>query len=268
MSKTKKISFLNLKGGVGKTNLSVNFAAYCGQILKKKTLMIDMDHQTNATFAMVDPDEWKKHADNKGTVAHLLGIRRHMSAGERKTVDQVIMKEVFENVDLIPSHLELYTADIDLASAPARERRLSRAIEPIQNEYEYIIIDCPPNLNIATQNALASSDYYVVPVSPDYLSAIGVGLLLSRIDEIAADLDHSVTNAGIVFSRVGRPSYHREAIKNDLRAKLAKLMINNEIKERTAYSEAVSEQRSIFDKTGEASQEFRMVADEIIKRLK
>src|SRR5439155_15533594 len=111
---TTVLSCVNLKGGVGKTALAVNFAAYCGSE-GLKTLLIDLDPQTNATFSMIGFEEWQTHAKKKGTVADLLGVTGHTSAeGATKPVKKVIRKKAFPGVDLIPSHLDLFTIDLDM----------------------------------------------------------------------------------------------------------------------------------------------------------
>jgi chromosome partitioning protein len=179
------LSCVNLKGGVGKTALAVNFAAFCG-MNNKRTLLIDMDPQTNATIACIGYEAWDQHAKKNGTVADLLGARKFASAeGAVKPADSVIVQNVFQSVDLIPSHLDLFTIDLDKAGEPFRETMLKRAIESVLNNYEIIVCDCPPNLTLPTQNALAISTHYVVPISPDFLSGIGIGLLKSRVERFA-----------------------------------------------------------------------------------
>lgn len=190
------VSFVNLKGGVGKTALSVNFAAYCGK-LGFKTLLIDLDPQTNATLSCVSIESWQKHAKDHGTVANLLGVRQHTSAEGRKvSASDVLMKRVFKGVDLIPSHLDLFTVDLDLGSETARETKLKRAVRDILPNYEVVVCDCPPNLTIPTQNAIALSTHYVVPVSPDFLSGLGVGLLVSRVEKLSKDLEERRCSCG------------------------------------------------------------------------
>src|SRR5277367_4745554 len=117
------LACVNLKGGVGKTAISVNFAAFCG-MKKLKTLLIDLDPQTNATFSCIKYEDWQKHAAKKGSVADLLGARSHTKAqSSKRDVQSVIRRGVFKNVDLIPSHLDLFTVDLDLAGATGRESR-------------------------------------------------------------------------------------------------------------------------------------------------
>ena len=264
----KILSCVNLKGGVGKTAISVNFAAYCGS-RDLKTLLVDLDPQTNATFSCIGIDEWDEHATKNGTIADLLGARKHASAeGSTKNVLSVIRPKVFKNVDLIPSHLDLFTVDLDLASATARERKLKKALSPILDNYNIIVCDCPPNLTLPTQNALALSTHYVVPISPDFLSAIGVALLIERVKYLAEELDNNLINAGIIISRVGRPAIHRGQTVAALRKQFGGLVLKNEIKERVAVSEAAEAHKSIFEMgDNEAISEFKSISQEILKKL-
>lgn len=266
---TKILSVVNLKGGVGKTAIAVNFAAYCGSH-GRRTLLIDLDPQTNATFSCIDVDRWEEHARERGTVANLLGFRSHAYAeAAEPDVHSVVINDVFAGVDLIPSHLDLFTIDLDLAGATAREFRLRRAIQPVLDEYDIVVCDCPPNLTIPTQNALAASTHFVVPISPDYLSGIGVGILLTRVRAFCADLQgHPLELAGMIISRVGRPAEHRMQTVNALRAKFGGKVLETEIKERVAVSMAAAANVPVFQQgDAEASREFREVSDEILARI-
>ncbi len=262
------LSCVNLKGGVGKTALAVNFAAYCGRS-GRRTLLIDLDPQTNATFSCMDVQEWEDHAANHGTVADLLGARAYANAeGVQKTAAQVIKSSVFQNVDLLPSHLDLFSVDLDLSAATARETRLRRAVQPVLESYDVVVCDCPPNLTIPTQNALVLSTHYVVPISPDYLSGIGVGLLLRRVAKFSSDMEHTLTNAGIVISRVGRPAIHREMTVTALRQTFPNQVLTPEIHERVRVSEAAAAHTPIFDMGDDAAtEEFTDVSDELLRRL-
>lgn len=262
------LSSINLKGGVGKTTISVNFAAYCGR-RRFRTLLIDLDPQTNATFSTIGVDNWEKHSASHGTVSDLLGARSHTSAGDRqKTATDVIYKSVFNNVDLIPSHLDLFTVDLDLAGATARERKLSKSLRAIEADYDIVICDCPPNLTLPTQNALAISTHFVVPVSLDFLSALGIGILLRRVRELSSDLDHEIINAGIIISRQGRRAGHRDATEASIRASFGDLVFRQTIKERADVSEAAENRTSIFDTNNvTAISEFEAVFDELAERL-
>lgn len=265
---TKVLSCINLKGGVGKTALAVNLAAYCG-INNYKTLLIDLDPQTNATFSSIGVRRWNDEAKKNGTVADLLGARQHSSAhAEEKGVSDIIIKDVFRNVDLIPSHIDLFTVDLDLASARFRETRLKNSLKDIIDEYDFVICDCPPNLTIPTQNALAFSTHYIIPVSLDFLSAIGVSLLIKRVEEFGSDLDHDLKQAGIVISRVGRPAIHREETEASLRQQFGDMVVDTLIHERVSVSKSAQSNIPIFQSGDDvAIQEFTDVCNNLIQRI-
>jgi len=264
----KVISFINLKGGVGKTALAVNFAAYCG-LSDYKTLLIDLDPQTNASFCSIGVGGWERHSTEKGTVANILKSRSHTDArGIVKTAAEVIYKDAFKNVDLLPSHIDLFTVDLDLSNAVSRELLLKKGLRPIMEDYDIIVCDCPPNLTLPTQNALAISNYYVIPVSLDFLSAIGVGLLINRVKELSDDLENQLTNAGIILSRVGRPAVHREQTEATIRDQFKGDVLDQYIKERSVVSECAEKNISIFASSNDdAKDEFTAAFSEIFQRV-
>lgn len=266
---TKIISVVNLKGGVGKTAIAVNFAAYCGS-KGFHTLLVDLDPQTNATFSCIDVDVWERHAQEHGTIANVLGFRPQAFAeAARVNVDSILIRNVFPMVDLLPSHLDLFTIDLDLAGAIGREYKLRQALAPIKDQYQFIVCDCPPNLTIPTQNALAASTHYVVPISPDYLSGIGVGILLTRVRQFCSDLQgHNLTLAGMIISREGRKAEHRLQTVSALRTKFGNDVLNTVIKERVSVSVSAQNHNSIFHSRDRfAIQEFTNASEEILTKL-
>jgi chromosome partitioning protein len=188
--------------------------------------------------------------------------------GKQKDVKDVIKTGVFKNVDLIPSHVELFTIDLDLASATARELKLQRALKPIIDNYDIIVCDCPPNLTIPTQNALAVCTHFVVPISPDFLSALGVGLLLRQVKKFCEDMQVDPKLAGMVLSRIGRPAIHREQTVAALRQQFGAQVFTSELHERVAVSEAVQKNMPIhlYD-SKDAAMEFRNMSEELLKRI-
>jgi chromosome partitioning protein len=262
------ISCVNLKGGVGKTAIATNLAAFAGQI-GKKTLLVDLDPQTNATFSCMDVDVWEKHAADHGTVADLFGLRSHTNAeGRVKEAAEILYKDAFQNVDLVPSHLDLFTIDLDLGSATAREKKLQKALKPILDGYEVIVCDCPPNLTLPTQNALALSTHYVVPISPDYLSGIGIALLISRVKQLADDLDHEIELAGIVLSRVGRASVFRQQTAAAVRTTFTGQVLDSELTERSSVAESAAKHKPIYQMGDRsAAAEFSAMSREVLKRV-
>jgi chromosome partitioning protein len=229
-----------------------------------------LDPQTNATFSCISIDDWEEHAASNGTVANLFGIRSHTSAeGSQRGLDTIIRKKVWKNMDLIPSHVDLFTIDLELAGATARETKLRKALAPILGEYDMIVCDCPPNLTIPTQNALAVCTHYVVPISPDFLSAIGVGLLLTQVRKFCDDMQVEPKLAGMVLSRIGRPAIHRQLTANSLREQFPDEVFTTEIYERVAVSEAVERHISIYRHApgSQAANEFSAMSVELLNRL-
>jgi chromosome partitioning protein len=265
---TKILSTLNLKGGVGKTTISVNYAAHCGR-KGRKVLLCDLDPQTNATFAIIGVDGWEEHKKTKGTIADLLGARSHKAAdGGARTLADTVIKEAWQNVDLVPSHLDLFTIDLDMASRTAREFQLKKALKDVVKDYDIVICDCPPNLTLPTQNALAVSTHFVVPVSLDYLSVLGIGLLLGRIEELAEDLQVELENAGVIISRVGRRARHREQTEAVVRGQFPDITLQGMIRDRVAVSQSAEDKQPIFASgDAQAIAEFNSIFAELDKKM-
>jgi len=199
------ISIINYKGGVGKTTLTTNIAgelAYRGN----NVLMIDLDPQASLTFSFLKPDEWLRDVSPAKTIKNWFGGSKKTRAASFS--DLIISPAVVNNtlkgrgkLDLISSHLELINVDLELATqlggANLRQtkeqflkthRRLLEGINQIpEDEYDYILIDCPPNFNIVTKNAIVASDYILIPAKPDYLSTMGIDYLKKSVDALVED---------------------------------------------------------------------------------
>lgn len=269
---SKVVAFVNLKGGVGKTTLAVSFATFCARN-KKRTLLIDVDPQTNATIWVMGFDAWKTHAETKGTVADLLGVTEHKKAeGKRKSPVDVMVKNVARfGFDMIPSHLDLFTIDFDLASVALKEIKLKKAMASAVDAYDYVVIDCPPNLTIPTQNALAFSTHYVVPTGTDYLSALGIALLINRVEKLGEELENKPVLAGVVISKTGsRPSSVRDAIEASLRnsGDFGKKVLPGKLIDRQQVIACTQDLKPVFD-GGDATvtQEFTSICNEIMIRI-
>jgi len=201
----KVVSFINMKGGVGKTTSVVEISTILVKEHNKKVLIIDIDPQTNATFSFIGYEEWQNDIQNN-TIADVLGMNQNMSSRRNKEYDinKAVIKDIggIENLDLISSHLELTFLDLDLSARSGRERILVKQIKKLETEYDYIIIDCPPNLTLAPQNALVASDYIIAPIIPDFYSFLGLPLLSNRVNKLKGELDINVSFLGIIFTRV------------------------------------------------------------------
>lgn len=203
-----------MKGGVGKTTSVVEIATLLATEHNKKVLIIDLDPQTNATLSLISLDEWEELKDT-ATIADVLGMNRSASSRDDDyDIRDAIITDVggIVNLDLIPSHLELTFLDLDLVSVPARESILKNQIEKAELSYDYILIDCPPNLTLAPQNALIISDFIIVPVTPEIFPAIGLPLLVNRVNKWKKSFkDCTVEFLGVIFTKVdGRYSVHAQ----------------------------------------------------------
>ena len=190
----KTISFINMKGGVGKTTSVVEFATILVKDHGKRVLIIDIDPQTNATFSFIKYDIWQNQIENN-TIADVLGMNKHLSSRDTEyNINDAVIKNVsgIQGLDLISSHLGLTFLDLDLSAKPGREMILSRQISRLEGEYDYILIDCPPNLTLAPQNALVASNYIITPII----------LLKNRVDRLKRELNIDVSFLGCLFTRV------------------------------------------------------------------
>ncbi len=165
--KTKIISIANQKGGVGKTTTAVNLSAGLA-LLKQKILLIDCDYQANATSGMgINPKEVKKH------LAHLML--------DKLPLKEVAIETLLPGLDLIPSSVELVSAEKELYDNPLKERCLKEALSTDISNYDFVIIDCPPSLGLLTLNALVSSNSVIIPMQCEYYALEGLSQLIQTI---------------------------------------------------------------------------------------
>ncbi len=272
------ISLLNMNGGVGKTTVAVNLAANLARDHGKKVLLVDLDPQTNASLSLMPEKAWTKWAADHGTMADIFEVagegKRSKSDDLHKFKDCIIHDVVPEipGLDLIPSHLKLTFLDLDLASRPGRERILARKLEKVVEAYDIIVCDCPPNLQTATQNALYASDYFLVPMQPDFLSSVGLGLLLDRLDYLKSELEFKIKCLGVVFTRVRRHvTFHQETMERLPGEKAFKKLyfFTTVIPENIAISEApmAAQPIALYDHASTGAEAFQQLAKEVVARL-
>lgn len=272
------ISLINMKGGVGKTTVAVNLAAYLAREHGKKVLLVDLDPQTNASLSLMPEKAWATWAAEHGTMADIFEVtgdgKRAKAEDQHKFRDCIIRDVVPEipGLDLIPSHLKLTFLDLDLAARPGRERILGRKLEKVADDYDIILCDCPPNLQTATQNALYASDYFLVPMQPDFLSSVGLGLLLDRLDYLKGELEFKIKCLGVVFTRVrGHVAFHKETMERLPHEKAFKKLhfFKTVIPENIAISEAPMSAKPIalYDGSASGAEAFRALATELLGRL-
>jgi chromosome partitioning protein len=269
------ISLVNMKGGVGKTTVAVNLAAYLAREHGKKVLLIDLDPQTNASLSFMPERAWAKWVEEHGSIAQVFELDARRKGEEAVKLADCIIPDVapgLPGLDLLPGHLRLTFLDLDLAARPGRERILARKLAKVREAYDIILCDCPPNLQTATQNALYASDWFLVPMQPDFLSAIGLSLLLDRLSYLKGELEFKIKCLGVVFSRVrGHVAFHQETMKRLPEEKAFRKLhfFKTTIPENISLSEAPmsSQPIALYDATATGAEAFRELTAEVMARL-
>lgn len=217
MPRAKVLAFINYKGGVAKTTTTYHVGCSLAQHFRKKVLLVDIDPQTNLTFLCAPYDKWQDFRRRAGTIKTM--YQRYL---ERQPIDTAryiwrspiqVGKDRISDLDLIPCDVDLLGEDLGggqvSGTFPAmellrrqnaeylRERMFMRkALHEVEDKYDYILIDCPPNLYLMTQNALAASKWYVITAIPDHLSTIGLSILQKKVEKIGDYLKSAQTFAG------------------------------------------------------------------------
>lgn len=228
---THILSFINLKGGVGKTMVAVAIAEMLAQEERKHVLLIDLDPQTNATVSLIDEETWAEMDANGQTIAQLFDDQLNPHNPPKFDIKKAIKRQVstindgIARLDLLPSSIRLIDLQDRIPSIAQYGNFtinpveiLRGALKPVVDRYDYIIIDCPPSLGVVTKNGLRISTGYVIPTIPDIVSTWGIYQIVDNIDRFSRDIDRPIPALGIVATKVQKNSLHDRVIA-DLRAK-------------------------------------------------
>ncbi len=250
----KIISFSNQKGGVGKTSTCVNLSA--GLALKgKKTLLIDMDPQGNATTGL----GFSKSELTNSVYNVLIDDLPASSA---------IHKTMVENLDILPASIDLAGAEVELVYLKNREKRLGEKLDSVKNNYDFIMIDCPPSLGLLTINALSASNSVIIPIQSEYYAMEGLSQLMNTIKLVVKHLNPELVIDGVVVTMYDGRALISKQISAEIHKFFGKKMFNTVVPRNIRVSEAPSHgvPVMIHDPRCNGAKAYVALADEFLQR--
>ena len=250
----RTIAIANQKGGVGKTTTAINLSA-CLAEKGKKVLAVDMDPQGNMTSGLgVDKDSVEN------TIYNLI-------IGESK-MEEVLIKDVLENLDIIPTNIDLSGAEIELLDVEKKEYIVRNEIDKIKDNYDFIIIDCPPSLSMLTINAMTTADSVLVPIQCEYYALEGLSQLIHTVELVRDRLNPKLTIEGVVFTmydaRTNLSLQVVENVKDNLEQTIYKTIIPRNIRLAEAPSYGIPINK--YDPKSAGAESYLRLADEVIDK--
>ena len=251
---TRTISLINNKGGVGKTTSCLNIGVALSRA-NKKVLLVDIDPQGNLTDAFININQLKY------TIKDLL-------EGSVSDINQVLIKGVKPNMDLIPSNNLLNGTEEKLLNQMSRETLLKRILEPIKNNYDYILIDCPPSLNLLVLNSLTASSEAIIPIATEYHALTGTNTIIQTIQQVKALLNHDLYLSGVFITKYDERTNNDREIKEAIQNRFKELCYKTIIRTNVRIKDATNTHKSVIDldPTSNGAIDYTDLAKEIINQ--
>ncbi len=248
----KIIAITNQKGGVGKTTTAINLSS-CIAVAEKQTLLIDMDPQANATSGLgVNPEEQE--------------LTSYEVLIDGKNIDGNTIKTTVPNLELLPSHIRLVGAEVELVSAASREHRLKEKLDAIRDKYDYIFVDCPPSLGLLTLNALSAADSVLIPIQCEYYALEGLSQLLNTIHLVQKNLNKNLQIEGVLLTmydnRLNLCNQVAGEVRDYFKEKVYKTMISRNV--RLGEAPSFGKPVIMYDAVCIGSQNYMNLAEEVL----
>ncbi len=246
------ISVTNQKGGVGKTSTAINLSASIAAA-EFKTLLIDIDPQANSTHGL------GIYETENSVYEVLIGAEE---------VKDCIINTYMPNLDLLPSNIDLVGAEVEIVSFDDREKLLKEALQNIRNDYDYIVIDCPPSLSLLTLNSLTASDSVIIPVQCEYFALEGLGQLLNTINIVKKQLNPELEISGVLLTMYDKRLKLSNQVVEEVQKYFGDKVFNTIIHRNVRISEAPSHAKPVilYDAISTGAKNYISLAAEVINR--